>query len=212
MEEEPVIEASGGETIEQMSARANRKRLGRQKKMRIVFIAIIGVLVVGGAAAGVYFLSQNRGGGENETSEGEDVPEGETSEMGEVYTTEEYIAKQEALIGGSEAGDAFIAKLDLAGYYVTLEEYDKAGEIMFGITTEGLSTEQSFRYYNVLSRYYEAIGDTEKRDAALALAADYRNKMQLEYYGSFVEGETSSENSEGEEEGAGEASEEGAGE
>ena len=190
MKEQPVIEASANETIEQMSKRANRKRLGRQKKMRIVFVAIIGVLVVGGAAAGAYFLSQNRGGGENETSKGEDAEVGETSEMGEVYTTEEYIAKQEELVGRSEAEEAFIAKLDLAGYYVTLEMYDKAAEIMFGITTEGLSTEQSFRYYNVLSRYYEAINDTEKRDAALALAADYRNKMQLEYYGSFVEGET----------------------
>ena len=161
------------------------------KKLIIAFIA---ALVLVGAGLAVYFLVIKP----NSSSSSSQVNPEETSQIdpntapaeieivwGEDETDssgEAYVAYQESIVNGSGYSEAekFTAILSLANYDISIERFAAAEERLLAINVSSLSTEDTYRYYSVLTHLYEQSGDTQKRDEYNALSVEYRNRLIAE--------------------------------
>ncbi|MBQ6320838.1 hypothetical protein IJI17_01275 [Candidatus Saccharibacteria bacterium] len=159
-----------------------------------LIIAIIAALVLVGAGLAVYFLVIKP----NSSSSSSQVNPEETSQIdpntapaeieivwGEDETDssgEAYVAYQESIVNGSGYSEAekFTAILSLANYDISIERFAAAEERLLAINVSSLSTEDTYRYYSVLTHLYEQSGDTQKRDEYNALSVEYRNRLIAE--------------------------------
>lgn len=164
-----------------------------KRKLDLKLIIIIIVAVVAVAAIGVvaFFYFRNRS--QENASSGDDstILEGDTEETLPLepenpeeeiaQTGDEYIASQEEAINSStNPEERFSNELNLASYYIAVEEYDKAQEIMDSFDTSSFTNEDYYRYYNIMSRLALGRGDTAKQDEYLALALQYRGAYQAD--------------------------------
>ncbi|MBQ3275205.1 hypothetical protein IJH46_02160 [Candidatus Saccharibacteria bacterium] len=161
-----------------------------KKNNKKLFIIIGAVLLVAGIAVATVLLL-NRGSNNDGQTEGGDTeilaPEGETAEVIELEESFEgnggeasFVDYQTSLINSDNAEDSFDARLDLSSYYISVQDFAAAEPLLVGLDTSGFTTEQFYRYYNVMTRYYDGLGDTAKRDEYTALSAQYRNLLQQE--------------------------------
>lgn len=159
-----------------------------------LIIAIIAALVLVGAGLAVYFLVIKP----NSSSSSSQVNPEETSQIdpntapaeieivwGEDETDssgEAYVAYQESIVNGTGYSEAekFTAILSLANYDISIERFAAAEERLLAINVSSLSTEDTYRYYSVLTHLYEQSGDTQKRDEYNALSVEYRNRLIAE--------------------------------
>lgn len=161
------------------------------KKSKTTLLIIIAVLAVALIAVGIFiFVKRDSLFGKKETTDLNDtaeeigdeivVVEAEESESAdEPMTEEEYYAKQEEIINNSNnPSEVLLAKLDTASMHIAFEEYSEAEAIMNSLDTSSFSDEDFYRYYNVMARLYEGLGDSEKRDEAINSSQVYRARMQ----------------------------------
>lgn len=157
-----------------------------QKRNRLILIIgiVLAVALLGVAGYFVYQSLQPKG---DEIPEPEEITEEVEAEPlwgadEEDNSGEAYVAYQQSVISNAESTseDIFDAQLSIANYYITVDQFTDAEALMTSLDTTNFSTEQFFRYYNVMTRLYDRLEDTTKRDEYNALATDYRNKLQAE--------------------------------
>ena len=162
----------------------------KNSKKKVIIIGIVVVVVVLLSATGLflyrYFSNNNKNSDDidpmsllvepPEISEDDDTeyePE-ESFEDPESYVQHLWETINEA----TEAEEDYNARMALADYYISVEYYADARTVLEGLNTNGFSIGQYCGYYNVMSRLYYGLGDTEKYNEYSALAADYLNMLQ----------------------------------
>lgn len=164
----------------------------RKLDLKLIVIIVVAVLAVAALGVAAFFYFKNKNAGGNNTSSGDDstlldeneeiLPlEPENPEEEIVQSGDEYIASQEEAINSSaNPEEKFSNELNLASFYIAIEEYDKAQEIMDSFDTSSFTNEDFYRYYNIMSRLALGRGDTEKQNEYLALALQYRGAYQAD--------------------------------
>lgn len=164
----------------------------RKLDPKLIVIIVVAVLAVAALGVAAFFYFRNKNSGEDNVSSGDDstlldeneeiLPlEPENPEEEIAQSGDEYIASQEEAINSSaNAEEKFSNELNLASYYIAIEEYDKAQEIMDSFDTSSFTNEDFYRYYNIMSRLALGRGDTEKQNEYLALALQYRGAYQAD--------------------------------
>ncbi len=161
------------------------------KKLILVIAAVVLLL---GVAAAVYFLvikpnSSKSATGAGTSDDASQIDPSVPAAAVEVMWTDEeadnsgdrYIEYQEEIINGSASADEkFTAQLVLANYNIAIRNFDAAEERLLSLDTSDFSTEDFFRYYNVLTHLYDESGDNAKRDEYNALSVEYRNRLITE--------------------------------
>ena len=157
---------------------------------KLIIIIAAAVLLIAAAIA-VYFLVIKKPTTSDDTSSGEVSeidPNTPAAEVEVVWGDEEednsgeaYVARLEEVISSSaSAEEKFDAQLSLANYDIAVENFSAAEVRLLALDTSNFSTEDYFRYYNVLTHLYEESGDTAKRDEYNALSVEYRNRLIAE--------------------------------
>ncbi len=157
------------------------------KKLIIIISSIVGALIIG---AVIFMIIRNTSHTQpaslDDNTTSQISPSTPAAEVEISWGTEEtdnsgeaYAAHQQAIISGSsyDAAEKFDAILSMASYEITNENYAAAETWLRSVNVSTLSTEDAFRYYNVMTRLYDVSGDAAKRDEYTALATEYRNRL-----------------------------------
>ena len=166
-----------------------------KKNKKKLFFIIGGVVLLVVAALLVYFLVLRKPASEETGTDelGEEsiitpgINEADIIELEETFVNEadrgSFVDYNMTMINYGNAEESFNGRLDLAGYYISVGDFGNAEPLLVGIDTSAFTTEQNFRYYNVLTRYYDGIGDASARDDANTRASEFRNLLQQESAG-----------------------------
>jgi len=158
------------------------------KKLLLIIAAAVVVLAIAAVLLFVVFRVQDRSGSsapadDSTSAADENVQEAEMEVVwgaeGTDNSGDAYVAYQESILNSSSssAKEKFDAILSLANFEITIEDFTAAESRLLSLNTSNFSVEDSFRFYNVLTRLYEVKGDVENRDKYSALATEYRNLL-----------------------------------
>ncbi|MBQ3430523.1 hypothetical protein IJG20_00215 [Candidatus Saccharibacteria bacterium] len=176
----PPVPVSTPEKPQKQPRRTDEKQ---NKRLIIIICAVVAVIALG---VGIFFLVKNwdnifkSSGGipEEETPSEILIPGGTPEETGEGQSVEEYVAeKQAAIDSATNSEDSFDAKINLASFYVAIEDFDQAQGILDSFDVATLTNDEAYRYYNIMARLAEGRGDTEKLEEYSARAMELRNAM-----------------------------------
>ena len=166
-----------------ITAEETEKKPRKLSTITGILAAVLGVAVI---VSAIILISNNTrndnpGNGSENGSEMSTSPEVEVvystpedaEDAGEAYL--EHLEEEKT--NAEDYAQVFDAEIQSINFLIIMEEYSEAESKLDAIDRDGLTTEQTYRLYNMYSRLYEANENAEKYSEYHDLLNDTREKL-----------------------------------